>query len=77
MTLTKARLILAMLCTAPLLSGCLVLDVAGAAVKTTGAVVGGAVDLVTTSDEEQMRKDNKTLKKENEELKRQNRDERD
>jgi len=73
----NARLILAALCAAPLLSGCLLVDVGVGAVKTTGAVVGGAVDLVTTSDEEQMRKDNKTLKKENDELKRQNKDQRD
>jgi hypothetical protein len=35
-------------------------------------VVGGTVDLVTTSKEEQMKKDNARLKKENEELRRQN-----
>jgi hypothetical protein len=38
------------------LSGCTVVHVAGnvveGAVKTTGAVVGGAADAVTTSDEE-------------------------
>jgi hypothetical protein len=57
---------------APLLSGCLVTTVAGAAVNATGAVVGGAVDLVTTSEAEQNKKDVKRLKKENEELRKQN-----
>jgi hypothetical protein len=55
----------------PLLSGCIVTDVAGAAIGATGAVVGGAVDLVTTSDAEQNKKDAKRLKQENEELRRQ------
>ena len=47
----------------PLLSGCLVLDVAGAAMGVTGAAVGavgGAVDLVTTDEEEQQRQENET-----------------
>lgn len=47
------------------LSGCIVASAAGAAVGVTGAVVGGAVDLVTTSDEEQMKKDIKEMKKQN------------
>ena len=37
----------------------------------TGAVVGGAVDMVTTSPQEQQAKDNERLRKENEELRRQ------
>ena len=51
----------ALLCAAPALSGCLVLTAADAATsvavgtvktgaKVTGAVVGGAADVVTTSD---------------------------
>jgi hypothetical protein len=55
----------------PLLSGCIVTDVAGAALGATGAVVGGAVDLVTTSDAEQDKKDAKRLREENKELRRQ------
>ena len=69
--MTRSWAILGILFAAPVLSGCLVTDVAGAAIGATGAVVGGAVDLVTTSEEEQMRKDNKVLREENEELRRQ------
>jgi hypothetical protein len=69
--MTRARAILGVLLVTPILSGCIVTDVAGAAVGATSAVVGGAVDLVTTSEEEQMRKDNKALRKENEELRKQ------
>jgi hypothetical protein len=67
----KALVILGVFATAPLLSGCLIADVAGAAVGITSAVVGGAVDLVTTSEDEQQSKDIEKLKKENEELRRQ------
>jgi cell division protein FtsB len=60
---------------APLLSGCLVAEVAGAAVGLTatavGAVGGAAVDLVTTDDKERQAQENERLKKENEELRRQ------
>jgi hypothetical protein len=68
-----ARTIATFACLAafPMLSGCLVMDVAGATVGAAGAVVGGGVDLVTTSKEEQMKKDNERLRKENEELRRQ------
>ena len=67
----KALVLAGLLLTAPLLSGCLIADVADAAVGVTGAVVGGAVDMITTSPEEQQAKDNERLKKENEELRRQ------
>ena len=60
--MSNTKVLLAILAAAPLMSGCLVVGaagaVAGAAAGATGAVVGGTVDLVTTSDEEQMRKDN-------------------
>lgn len=60
---------------APLLGGCLVTDVAGAAVGLTvgavGAVGGAAIDLVTTDEDEQQGHDIERLKKENEELRRQ------
>jgi hypothetical protein len=60
---------------APLLGGCLVADVAGAAVGltviTVGAVGGAAVDLVTTDEDEQQSHDIERLKKENEELRKQ------
>lgn len=67
----KAVVLAGILATAPLLSGCLIADVAGAAVGITGAAVGGVVGLVTTSPEEQQRADNERLRKENEELRRQ------
>ena len=68
----RTMTILAALAALPLLSGCLVATAVGATVGVAGAVVGGTVDLVTTSKEEQMKKDNARLKKENEELRRQN-----
>jgi hypothetical protein len=47
----------------PLLSACAVAHVAGnvveGTVKTTGAVIGGAADAVTTSDEEKAAKAHK------------------
>ena len=67
--MTRSRLTLcALLLTAPALSGCLALTVADAATsaavgtvktgaKVTGAVVGGAADVVTTSDRERCLKD--------------------
>ncbi|MEQ1781080.1 MAG: hypothetical protein ABMA14_06965 [Hyphomonadaceae bacterium] len=71
----KALVLILMLASAPLLSGCLVAEVAGAAVGLTtaavGAVGGAAVDLVTTDEDERRDQDNERLKKENEELKRQ------
>lgn len=71
----KALVISAVLASAPLLSGCLVTDIAGAAIgATTAAVgigVGAAVDLVTTDDAERRGQENDRLKKENEELRRQ------
>lgn len=63
------------LASAPLLSGCLVAEVAGAAVGLTatavGVVGGAAVDLVTTDEDERQSQDIARLKKENEELRRQ------
>ena len=71
----KALILTLILASAPLLSGCLVAEVAGAAVGLTtaavGAVGGAAVDLVTTDEDERRDQDNERLKKENEELKRQ------
>lgn len=71
----KALFLAALLTPMPLLSGCLVADVAGAAVGLTasavGAGVGAAVDLVTTDDAERRDQENERLKKENEELRRQ------
>ena len=61
----------------PILSACIVTDVAGVAVGATGAVVGRAVDMVTTSKDEQNAKDVKRLKRENKELKRQAADKKD
>ena len=60
----KTIVLAGLIAIAPLLSGCIIADVAGAA-------VGGAVDLVTTSPEEQQGHDNERLRKENEELRRQ------
>ncbi len=68
---TAVKSLLPPLIALPLLSGCIVTDVAGAAIGATGAVVGGAVDMVTTSEAEQDKKDAKRLRKENEELRRQ------
>jgi hypothetical protein len=62
-------LLLVLLVAPFLLSGCLVGTVVGAGVGAAGAVAGGAVDLVTESKEEKMKKENKALKKENERLK--------
>jgi len=60
---------------APLLGGCIVTDVAGAAVgltvMTVGAVGGAAIDLVTTDEDEQQSHDIERLKRENEELRKQ------
>ena len=67
----KAIVLAGLIAAAPLLSGCIIADVAGAAVGVTGAVGGGAVDLVTTSPQEQQGHDNERLRKENEELRRQ------
>lgn len=71
----KFLLLTLILASAPLLAGCLVAEVAGAAVGLTasavGAVGGAAVDLVTTSDQERQAQENERLKKENEELRRQ------
>jgi hypothetical protein len=57
------------------LGGCIVTDVAGAAVgltvMTVGAVGGAAIDLVTTDEDEQQSHDIERLKKENEELRKQ------
>lgn len=71
----KALVLAVVLASAPLLSGCLVADVAGAALGVTTAAVGAgvnaAVDLVTTDDAERRDQENDRLKKENEELRRQ------
>ena len=57
---------------AGLMTGCLGFDetdgvgqfaVVGGAVGVAGAVVGGAVDLVTTSEDEQLKKDVEAMKK--------------
>jgi predicted aminopeptidase len=49
------------------LPGCAVVGVAGnvveGAANVTGAVVGGAVDIVTTSEEEQLKKDVEAMKR--------------
>ena len=70
----KAVLALA-LGASPLLSGCIVTDVAGAAVgltvATVGAVGGAAVDLVTTDEDERQQHEIDQLKRENEELRKQ------
>ena len=66
--MTRPLLLAALLLTAPALSGCLALTVADAAASTavgtvktgakvTGAVVGGTVDVLTTSEREQCLKD--------------------
>lgn len=47
------------------LSGCIIASAAGAAVGVTGAVVGGTVDMVTTSQEEKDRKDAREYRKQN------------
>lgn len=71
----KAIVLAAIIAAAPLLSGCLVAEVAGTAVGLTvgavGAVGGAAIDLVTTDEDEQQSQDIEKLKKENEELRRQ------
>jgi hypothetical protein len=71
----KALVIAAALGATPLLSGCLVADVAGAAVGVTvgavGLVGGAAVDMVTTDEDERQQQEIDQLKKENEELRRQ------
>lgn len=71
----KSLVVAAILASAPLLSACIVTDVAGAAIGLTtfavGTTVGAAVDLVTTDEDEQQTQDIERLKKENEELKRQ------
>jgi hypothetical protein len=65
--MSRLSIVFACLAALPALSGCFVV---GAAVGATGAVAGAGVDLVTTSKEEQMKKDNERLRKENEELRR-------
>lgn len=71
----KTLVLAAIIGCAPLLSGCLVVEVAGAAVGLTasavGAVGGAAVDLVTTDEDERQSQDIERLKKENEDLRRQ------
>lgn len=71
----KSLVVAAVLASAPLLSACIVTDVAGAAIGLTtiavGATVGAAVDLVTTDEDERQSQDIERLKKENEELRRQ------
>lgn len=67
----KAIVIAGIIACAPLLSGCLIADVAGAAIGVTSAAVGGVVDLVTTDEDERQSQDIEKLKKENEELRRQ------
>lgn len=71
----KAAALALALASAPLLGGCIVTDVAGAAVgltvMTVGAVGGAAIDLVTTDEDEQQSHDIERLKRENEELRKQ------
>lgn len=71
----KAAALALALGSAPLLGGCIVTDVAGAAVgltvMTVGAVGGAAIDLVTTDEDEQQSHDIERLKRENEELRKQ------
>lgn len=71
----KAAALALSLGSAPLLGGCIVTDVAGAAVgltvMTVGAVGGAAIDLVTTDEDEQQSHDIERLKRENEELRKQ------
>jgi len=62
------------LAVAPVLSGCLITDIAGAAVGATvvtvGAVGGAVVDLVTTDEEERRTQEIERLRQENEALRR-------
>lgn len=71
----KAAALSLALAATPLLGGCIVTDIAGAAVGMTvvavGTVGGAAVDLVTTDEDERQSQDIERLKKENEELRRQ------
>lgn len=71
----KAAALALALGSAPLLGGCIVTDVAGAAVgltvMTVGAVGGAAIDFVTTDEDEQQSHDIERLKRENEELRKQ------
>jgi hypothetical protein len=71
----KAAALALALGAAPLFGGCIVTDVAGAAVgltvMTVGAVGGAAIDLVTTDEDEQQSHDIERLKRENEELRKQ------
>lgn len=71
----KAIVLAAALAATPLLSGCLVADVAGAAIGVTTATVsmigGAAVDLVTTDDDERQQQEIDRLKKENADLRQQ------
>ena len=71
----KAIVVASALACAPLLSGCLVADAAGAVIGVTcaavGAVGGAAIDLVTTDEDERQQQEIDQLKRENEELRRQ------
>lgn len=71
----KSIILAAALATTPLLSGCLVADVAGAAIGVTAGAVGmaggAAIDLVTTDEDERQQQEIDQLKKDNEELRRQ------
>lgn len=71
----KSIVLAAALAATPLLSGCLVADVAGAAIGLTTATVsmvgGAAVDLVTTDEDERQQQEIDQLKRDNEELRRQ------
>lgn len=71
----KAIVLAAALAATPLLSGCLVADVAGAAIGVTTATVsmigGAAVDLVTTDEDERQQQEIDRLKKENADLRQQ------
>jgi hypothetical protein len=62
------------LAAAPVLSGCLIADIAGAAVGATvvtvGAVGGAVIDLVTTDEEERRAEEIERLRQENEALRR-------
>lgn len=71
----KAIVLAVALGATPLLSGCLVADVAGAAIGVTagavGMVGGAAIDLVTTDEDERQQQEIDQLKRDNEELRRQ------
>lgn len=71
----KSIVLAVALASAPLLSGCLVADVAGAAIGVTagavGMVGGAAIDLVTTDEDERQQQEIDQLKKDNEDLRKQ------